>query len=44
MLSEVSQAQGQRPHIFSHMWKLDLEDKCIINTLHLCMKIYNKMH
>jgi hypothetical protein len=32
MLSEVSQVQKDKNHVFSHMWKIDPKHKCIHKT------------
>jgi hypothetical protein len=34
MLSEVSQAQKDKVHVFSHMWKIDPKDKRIHKNKH----------
>jgi hypothetical protein len=34
MLSEVSQAQIHKGHVFSHMWKIDPKDKHLHKTKH----------
>jgi hypothetical protein len=34
MLSEVSQVQKDKGHVFSHMWKIDSTDKCTYKSKH----------
>jgi hypothetical protein len=40
MLSEVSQVQKGKDHIFSHMWKTDPKDKHMHKTKHNHIHLY----
>jgi hypothetical protein len=42
MLSEVSQAQTVKGCVFPHMWKIDLQAKCTLNTymiIYMCIYV-----
>jgi hypothetical protein len=40
MLSEISQVERKRPHVFYNMWKIEPKDKCIYKNRHDHVYIY----